>query len=127
MIYAQLQQIIFAQLYQVLKSVFEAGEGDACDESMASSEVSGPGLHLYGGTFSSHHKPSASFIKQFLIEFSFLKSVSEHELGRARDLNVASASEKLDLIDSEVSLEKEKCHQVILRALSVALGKTDTV
>ena len=53
--------------------------------------------------------------------------MAEQELGRVRDLQVASTLDKLEEVQRDFNLEQEKCHQVILRSLSVAKGTTDTV
>ena len=62
--------MVFAQMYTVLKDFFEP-DGHNLSHSMVSIETSpatGPSRAM---------KPDISFIKQFLIEFEFLKSVAE--------------------------------------------------
>ena len=76
-------------------------------------------------------KTDKSFIKQFVIEYEFLKAVSGQELERVKDCSSTPLDQgtvdKIEQIQSEMRLEQEKCHQVLLRALSVALGSTATV
>ena len=62
------------------------------------------------GAISAIQKPDISFIKQFLIEFSFIKCVAEQELIRVKDLGVDGTADRLDQVEEELNLEQKKCH-----------------
>ena len=74
-IYASLQQIVFVQLHTLMRDVFDE-DCDSC--SMIDEASSG--------------KHDIAFIKQFMIEFEFLKAVTQQELDRVKELSPEDGS-----------------------------------
>lgn len=118
LLYAMILQLVFEQLRTALIDNFEAG----ADNSMH--HLSHQDLE---NDISANGSKDRSLVKQYLIEFAFLQGVSEQELERVREQisqKDSKSNEKLNKIAGEITLGQQKCHQILLRALSVSSGST---